>query len=112
MRNYLFLMILAAFLIGCGNNTELRWENDYGPTVREIQWLNEKGVDQEWREDLPDQQKTSFKEVNVLTGQGECFDPTLGEAAEIVFPNGKQTAILSDGSSNELTISRTAKKKK
>ena len=112
MRIYLFLIILAAFLIGCGgNNTELRWDNDSSSDVRDIQWHQNNKVDQTWNAECKDGTKTPSKEVNLLTGQGECFDIGAGDTSEMWFGSAK-TATLTEGEANELTITRLAKKKK
>ena len=111
MKFYLILAILAAFLIGCGGDTELRWNNDAGSKVEDIQWMQQSKVDQTWPGETQNQQKTSSKEVNVLTGTGECLDFD-GQAAEIWFPGGAKVAQLNDGEANELTIASVARKKK
>ena len=116
MKFYLILAILAAFLIGCGgDNTELRWDNDAGSSVQDIQWMQNIRVDQRWPGETRDQQKTSLREVNALEGTGECLD-FEGEAAIITARNEKgQTGVamrLTENEANELIIAGVAKKKK
>ena len=111
MKLYLVLVVLTVFMIGCGNTTELRWDNDSSADVREIQWLGTKGVDQEWPDRTNHGDKTNLKEVNLLTGQGECLDIDSGDTSEIWFGTAR-TARLTEGEANELTITRLSAKKK
>ena len=107
----LFIAMVVVGMIGCAQeNTELRWDNQNstGDTVRDITWLGATG-NETWNETVAVSYQSSFKEVDSIYGQGECYiyDSDRWVVADI---NNGEGIKLSDGSSNTYTINQVAKK--
>jgi len=113
----LFMTAMVCFvMVGCGNDTELRWKNDSSSAVNTIQWMNSGDVDQTWNDTtaLSDGSTNDFKKVEKLNGEGQCLsgDVVGGGALSDIHVNGTNDsyAELAEGESQTLTISGLAKK--
>lgn len=122
MKKFKMMLIIAVAamgFIGCGEDTgtTLKWTNSSNETVKEIIWKDSNGTqDQIWSGDTLDTATTSEKDVQVLSGLGECQDSggnpaTISlSAAENVITASTNSAQLKENADARLIITQVKKK--
>jgi len=109
MKKVLFIIALifvGLFVIGCAQEAaDLRWNNATTDSAQDIKWVSyDDEPDVEWNETLSSEgEKTAFKEVTGLNGNGECnLGGAAGEIEYDLYQN--RNYQLSAGSSETLDI--------
>jgi hypothetical protein len=72
----IILFAIAAFLfVGCSDDeaTSLRWNNQSGSNLQDIQWVNNAAANQTWTGVVSDTTATDYREITKLNGTGECI---------------------------------------
>lgn len=72
----ILLFAIAAFVFtGCSDDeaTSLRWNNQSGSNLEDIQWINNAAVNQTWNGVVSDTNATDYREITKLNGEGECI---------------------------------------
>lgn len=110
----IILFAIAAFLfIGCGDDegTGLRWDNQSGQSVADINWQSTDGVNiyETWNaKSYADLEKTEYKEIKKLRGQGECLFETDGATAVIQVDTSNSSGIEPISSSTSIEVTNNA----
>jgi len=111
MKKSTLIIILTVFVLALftacteeENPTELRWRNVQTDQVSEIKWVSQDGdIDQTWNGDFSQDESTSFKEVDLINGHGECM--ASGAPQLIYYDDGNNSNYsLDEGSSETITI--------
>ena len=113
----IFLAALVPFvMVGCGNDTELKWKNELGSSVEDIKWVKSgetsNNPDQTWDGTLANTAATDYKKVEALTGEGYCL--AGGSEQLIQYDDGntlQSQKSLTEGSSESITINQVTAKK-
>ncbi len=100
---FLILAIAAFAFVGCSDDgTSLRWDNQSNSSLKDIQWINSASVNQQWSGVVNHEDRTDYREITKLSGQGECLFEG-GAPASITLSAG---AGVVDASSNSATIEK------
>jgi hypothetical protein len=117
MKKMILVLIAAALvaMIGCKEETTLKWNNQSNETASEITWVADGGDDVSWgSETVADNATSSSKEIKDRSGVGQCHlsGDSAGVVQDIVWDQvNSYTAIsLSEGSSETYTIYDTTAK--
>lgn len=115
------LVLAAAMFSGCktDEDTSLSWTNSTGDGVKDIAWKDVSGsATQTWSENAvtANNETTSAKKIEVLTGTGECVDKDGNSGTITLLPGegvitaSTNSATIDKGTDANLIISNFAKK--
>ena len=109
-----FATIITLSMIGCSQETELRWKNEGNAQVQDIMWVpgdaTTTNPNQTWSGTYNnDGSTTDFKTVDRLSGEGYCTANTDGSLKEhlISYDDGsglQSEKTLAEGNSETITI--------
>lgn len=118
MKKIMMVAMIAVAMvgmIGCGadeTKADLRWKNEHGSNVTDIQWISASQENQKWTGtwDNGTNNKTNYQGINKLDGHGEClFEDGTGIPQPIELdPNALAVEGISVNGSDNVVVTENA----